>query len=150
MAKILYDVNPVSPSQEHIEEVGWFLHAMISSIETDEVSFIRGWGPPTASMSPQTYGPGLRRLPYMYAQEAELTTPLEKLAYHVVESTYLALGTVGWSLVSAWGEIIPATGFRFGDATELVEAVGVRMLDPDRLANDDTSELRDHEGQLPL
>jgi hypothetical protein len=118
---------------------------MIASIETNEVSFIRGWGPAADSASPRTYGPGLRRLPYMYAQEAKLTTPLEKLAYHVIKSTYLALGTVGWSLVSAWGEINPATGFRFGDAEELVEHISARMLDPDRLAIDDAPQSVEHE-----
>jgi hypothetical protein len=147
IAKILSDIDPFGPSQEHIEEVGRFLPVMIASIETNEVSFIRGWGPATDNAAPQTYGSGLRRLPYMYAQEAKLTTPLEKLAYRVVESTYLALGTVGWSLVSAWGEINPATGFRFGDAEELVENVSARMLDPDRLAiGDEPQHEETHDG----
>jgi hypothetical protein len=75
----------------------------------------------------------------MYAQEAKLTTPLEKLVYHILGATYAALGTIGWSLVSAWGEINPVVGFRFGDADELVESISARLLDPDRLANDDGS-----------
>lgn len=148
IARILSDVDPFGPSQEHIEEVGRLLPAMIASIDTNEVSFIRGWGPASDNAAPRTYGPGLRRLPYMYAQEGKLTTPLEKLVYHVVESTYLTLGTVGWSLVSAWGEINPATGFRFGDAEELVEHISARMLDPDRLATDNTSQSEEHETPL--
>lgn len=71
----------------------------------------------------------------MYSQKTELTTTLEKVVYYVLRATYAALGTHGWSLVSAWGEINPALGFRVGDADELQEARAVRLLNPDRLGN---------------
>jgi Domain of unknown function (DUF6602) len=138
MAKILSDIDPFHPSQEHTEEAGRFLPMMIASIETNEMSFIRGWGPASDNTAHRTYGPGLRRLPFIYAQEAKLTTPLEKLVYHVLEATYLAIGTIGWSLVSAWGEINPVTGFRFGDAGEIVEQLSARLMDPDKLTRNDS------------
>ena len=82
-----------------------------------------------------TYGPGLRRLPYMYVQKNELTTPLEKVVYHVLESVYLALGTPGLSsIVSAWGDFNPTTGSRSGDAWEIDGERGTQLLDPNRLA----------------
>jgi hypothetical protein len=64
-----------------------------------------------------------------------LTTPLEKVMYHVLRATYEALETPGWSQVSAWADINPQLGFRAGDTDEIVEAKGVRLIDPDRLGN---------------
>lgn len=133
VSKILSEIDPFRPSQENIEGIGRFLPAMVAAIESNELSLTRGWGPPEDNAIQRVYGPGLRRLPYLYAQEAKLTTPLEKLVYRVMEWTYLALGTTGWSLVSAWGDLNPALGIRFGDAEEIVEGVSAPLLDPDRL-----------------
>lgn len=132
-SEILSNFDPFKPSQKDIEGIGRFLPAMVTAFESNELSLVRGWGPPEHNVTPRTYGSGLRRLPYMYAQDAKLTTPLEKLVYRVMEATYLALGTTGWSLVSAWGELNPALGFRFGDAEEILEGTSAPLLNPDRL-----------------
>jgi hypothetical protein len=126
--------NPINPSEDHVRTVDSIFPAMIAAIESNEVSLLRGWGPPQDRAASKTYGPGLRRLPYMYAQDSKLTTPLEKIVYQILSSTYSALGTVGWSLVAAWGEMDPVFGFRFGDADETLLDQCARLLDPDRLA----------------
>ena len=76
----------------------------------------------------------------MYIQKNDLTIPLEKVVYHVLESVHLALGTPGLSIVSAWGEFNPITGSRFGDAEEIDKEHGVWLLDPDRLASGSNGE----------
>ena len=128
--------DPSNPAQEQIHKVERVIPKLIAAIETDDVSMIQGWGPPNDLRGETTYGPAaLRRLPYMYVQKNKLTTPLEKVVYHVLESVYLALGTPGLSIVSAWGEFNPSTGSRVGDAWEIDEGRGIKLLDPDRLAS---------------
>jgi hypothetical protein len=129
------DFDPVKPGQTQIHRVERVIPKLIAAIETGEASLLQGWGPPEDMLGLTTYGPGLRRLPYMYVQENRLTTPLEKVVYYVLASVYMALGTPGFSLVSAWGEFDPATGLRIGDASEVVENRGIRLLDPTRLAS---------------
>jgi hypothetical protein len=128
--------DPINPAQEKIHRVERVIPKLIAAIETREASLLQGWGPPEDMLGAGNYGPGLHRLPYMYVQENRLTTPLEKVVYYVLASVYMALGTTGFSLVSAWGEFNPATGFRVGDASEVLEDRGIRLLDPDNLARD--------------
>lgn len=135
MITAFQNFNPICPVQEQIYRVERVIPKLIAAIENDDSSVIRGWGPPEDRLGSNTYGPGLRRLPYMYVQKNDLTTPLEKIVYYVLESVYLALGTPGSSIVSAWGEFNPITGSRLGDAEEIDEGHGVRLLDPDRLAS---------------
>ena len=127
--------DPSNPAQEQIHKVERVIPKLIAAIESDNDSMIRGWGPPKDKSGSGIYGPGLRRLPYMYVQKNELTTPLEKVVYHVLESVYLALGTPGLSIVSAWGEFNPSRGVRIGDAEEIDEGRSIKLLDPDRLAS---------------
>lgn len=134
MIAAFQNFDPIQPSRTQIYQVERVLPTLVAAIETDNTSFLQGWGPPEHKISPRTHGPGLRRLPYMYPQENKLTSPLEKLVYYVLTSAYATLGTLGCSLVAAWGEFQPATGWRVGDASELIEQRGVRLLDPDRLA----------------
>ena len=134
MLAAFQDFDPIHPSLTRIYQVERILPTLVAAIETTNTSFLQGWGPPEDAIGPHTYGPGLRRLPYMYPQKNELTSPLEKLVYYVLTSAYATLGTLGWSLVAAWGEFQPATGMRVGDASEIIEGRGVRLLDPDRLA----------------
>ena len=124
-----------NPAQEQIYQVERIIPKLIAEIESDNDSMTRGWGPPEDEPSSRIYGPGLRRLPYMYVQKNDLTTPLEKVVYHVLESVYLALGTSGISIVSAWGEFNPSRGVRIGDSEEIDEGRGIKLLDPDRLAS---------------
>lgn len=128
------EFDPIRPEPVQIHKVERVIPKLIAAIESSEVSLLQGWGPPEDLFGNKLYGPGLRRLPYLYAQENKLTTPLEKVVYYVLASVYAALGTAGWSLVSAWGEFNPTTGFRLGDASEVLEAQGIRLLDPERLA----------------
>ena len=127
--------DPFNPAQEQIQKVERIIPKLIAVIEGDDVSMILDWGPPEDTHGTNTYGPGLRRLPYMYVQENKLTTPLEKVVYHVLVSVYLTLGTPGLSIISAWGEYNPSTGVRIGDAEEIDEGQGIKLLDPDRLAS---------------
>jgi hypothetical protein len=133
MQEVFTEFEPIRPSEEHIQTVDRILPTMVVAIESDELSLLRGWGPPEDMTGAKCYGPGLRRLPYMYAQSSNLTTPLEKLVFQVLRSTYATLGTMGLSLISAWGEYHPVEGFRIGDADELRQDIGVRLLDPDAL-----------------
>ncbi|HWX26464.1 MAG TPA: DUF6602 domain-containing protein [Steroidobacteraceae bacterium] len=135
MRSVFTDFDPVRPADSHVRKVDSIFPAMIAAIESNEMSLLRGWGPPQDRTASQVYGPGLRRLPYVYAQDSKLTTPLEKIVYQVLTSTYAALGTTGWSLVAAWGEMDPVLGFRFGDADEVLLDQSARLLDPDRLAD---------------
>lgn len=135
MIAVFQDFEPIQPSRARTYQVERVLPTLVAVIDDKaNTSFLQGWGPPGDVIGTQTYGPGLRRLPYMYPQENKLTSPLEKLVYCVLTSVYLTLGTLGWSLVAAWGEFQPATGVRVGDASEIIEQRGVPLLDPDRLA----------------
>ncbi len=135
MIDAFQNFDPIYPAQKQMHQVKRVIPKLIAAIETDDASMIQGWGPPNDLRGETTYGPaGLRRLPYMYVQENKLTTPLEKVVYQVLGSVYLALGTPGFSLLSAWGDFNPATGSRDGDAEEIDEDRGVQLLDPNRLA----------------
>src|SRR5690606_9318550 len=127
--------DPVSPSEECIADARRQLPMLVAAIEANEMSLAQGWGPPEGRLGTQTYGSGLRRLPFMYAQDSKLTSSLEKLIYQILRSVYLALGTTGWSLVAAWGEMNPRYGFRIGDSDELIESTGVPLVNPENLAN---------------
>ena len=136
MIVAIRDFDPVRPAQEKIHRVERVIPKLIAAIETRESRVLQGWGPPEDMLGRNIYGPGLRRLPYMYAQANTLTSSLEIMVYYVLASVCMALGTPGLSLISAWGEFNPATGFRVGDASEVLEDHGVRLLDPDNLAQD--------------
>ena len=140
MIAAFQNFDPFYPAQTQIHQVERVIPKLIAAIETDDASMIQGWGPPNDRHGETTYGPGLRRLPYMYAQKNELTTPLEKVVYQVLKSVYLTLGTPGLSIVSAWGEFNPTTGSRSGDAWEIDEERGIRLLNPNRLALGSDSE----------
>jgi hypothetical protein len=71
--------DPVHPSSEHVTAVDRVFPSVVAAIESKEISFYRGWGPPEDQTGSKSYGPGLRRLPYMYSQRSELTTTLEKV-----------------------------------------------------------------------
>lgn len=132
LREALVAFDPVRPTEAHLNLATRILPSLVAVIAESEVSFIRGWGPPSDRLATETFGPSLRRLPYLYAQRCKLTSPLEKLVYHVLSATYTALGTVGWSLVSAWGEIDPMLGYRFTDTDEIDESRSARLVDPAR------------------
>ena len=148
MLEAFTQFNPINPAREHTDRVERVLPSLMVGLEGN-ISIAHGWGPPEHQVGSHVYGPGLRRLPYMYPQQNELTTSLEKLVFHVLQAVYAALGTPGWSLVSAWGEFNPATGIRIGDAAEQILNRGVALLDPDRLATEATEHVceaeRDHD-----
>lgn len=137
MITALQDFDPIHPTQAQVYQVERVIPKLIAAIETIDASLFQGWGPPDdpgGIAGVQTYGPGLRRLPYMYVQENKLTTSLEKVVYYLLTSTYATLGTSGWSLVAAWGEFNPSTGVRVGNASEVIEKRGIQLLDPSNLA----------------
>ncbi|HEY5871095.1 MAG TPA: DUF6602 domain-containing protein [Candidatus Tectomicrobia bacterium] len=142
MITALQGIDPIhrERTQAQVYQVERIIPKLIAAIETRDASLFQGWGPPDdpddicGRVGAQTYGPGLRCLPYMYVQENKLTTPLEKVVYYLLTSTYATLGTSGWSLVAAWGEFTPETGVRVGDASEVIEERGIQLLEPDNLA----------------
>lgn len=134
--------DPLNPAREHTDRVERVLPSLIVGLEGN-ASLGHGWGPPQDAGGHHVYGPGLRRLPYMYPQHNDLTTSVEKLAFHLLQSVYLSLGTPGWSLVSAWGEFNPVTGIRVGDASEQIWARGVPLLDPNNLATGSATPMED-------
>lgn len=136
LIKIFKEFNPVDPCPQHTHEFHRIFPKLVVAVDENPLSMSSGFGPPEDSLGNQIFGPAhLRRLPYMYPQGIHLTSPLEKLVYQVLSEAYASIGTLGWSLVSAWGEMHPIWGFRAGDAGETLEAQGVALLDPNHLAS---------------
>jgi hypothetical protein len=117
-----------------MDALGRTLPILIGSIESEQVSYVQGLGPPDDLLGQRTYGPNLRRLPYVYPQRSNITSSFEKLVYYVLSSVYQSLGTRGHSVLSAWGDFHPVYGIRLGDALEMIEDQGVQLLDPNLLA----------------
>jgi hypothetical protein len=70
----------------------------------------------------------------MYRHETKITTAFEKLIFRLLEVVFDTLESPGLSLLSAWGDLNPATGFRPDDAEETVETEGVPLLNFNNLA----------------
>jgi hypothetical protein len=130
----LQKVNPTSPFDPYWDEVRRVYPRLITTIEPGLANSVQGWGPPAEILAQSSYGPGMRRLPYMYRHDTKLTTAFEKLIFQLLSSVYRTLRTSGISLVSAWGDFNPKTGVRSGDAEEIVEGDAVPLLDPNNLA----------------
>lgn len=128
----LKEVDPINPGQAH----SWIMERayvdFVASIDTEKgVSFHRGWGPPEDITGKQRFGPGFRRLPFYYQQAAEITKPLEKLAYRVLASANRYLKVPVSSMLSAWGDFDPELAMRFGDASETIEENHSAMIAPE-------------------
>jgi hypothetical protein len=128
-------IDPRNPSHRDQFLISRILPRMIGTVRLCGPSFSIGYGPPDDLFGNQRFGPGLRRLPYIYQQANEVTRSFEKITFEVLQSVYRILGTLGWSHTSAWIDIDPDRGVRGGlDAWELQENTGLRLLDPDNLA----------------
>lgn len=134
MVEAFSNCNPMRLDDVHAYQVERILPKLVLSVDENDFSLIQGWGPPDDLSGDRTYGQSLKRLPYLYPQGKNLTTPLEKMVYEILTSVYIALNTQGWSLVAAWGDLDPVTGSRVGDASEIISQQGLKLLDPDRLA----------------
>jgi hypothetical protein len=108
-------------------EIDRVFPAGVVTLASSNVSLTRGYGPPR---DPTRVVHGFRWLPYMYAQESNVTTPLEKLVYRLLEAVARHLGKEGGSLLSAWGDFHPVRQVRLGDAWELDGTTGVPLVDP--------------------
>ena len=137
LVRALQHIDPINPNdKEHAWTVERMLVEFIGLIGGEKLaSFHRGWGPPSEQFGAETYGGDLklRRIPYMYPQGTKITTPLEKLAFWILVTTYRHLGTGAFSLVSAWADITPSKGWRSGDPFEWDTSAGVALIDPDTL-----------------
>ncbi|MDD2467254.1 MAG: hypothetical protein PHI97_24975 [Desulfobulbus sp.] len=129
----LQRINPFDVDLEIWDDLRRIYPCLITTIENGGANFFQGWGPPDDIYGQGVYGPGLRRLPYMYRQSTNITTGLEKFMYYLLESIYRVLESPGLSLLSAWGDLNPATGTRGGDPFETLESEGVPLLDCDKL-----------------
>ena len=69
--------------------------------------------------------------PWVYPQRANLTRPLEKLAYRVLAVAMREHWIGGYSTVSAWGDFDPVKHVRVGDVDELDEDEGVEVVPAD-------------------
>jgi hypothetical protein len=124
----LREIDPAEPSEEH----KWLLERIYPRLfvtidDPSPSSIIRGWGPPNRTVE-EALAEELRREPYVYPQSAHITTPIEKLAYHVLSEVFLTLDTPGGAVLSAWGDFHPQYHFRIGDAGELQEESGLSIL----------------------
>ncbi len=125
---ILASMDPVNPDQADTWHFERLLPRMFVHLGDPGVSFVRGWGPPGLTAVEAAAQP-LRRRPYVYPQTSSFTSPLEKLAYHILSESMRELGSKGWSIVSAWGDFHPQYHFKVGDAGELIEVEGVEVID---------------------
>jgi hypothetical protein len=130
----LQRVDPLKLDYENWEEVRRVYPRLITTIEEGPANYTQGWGPPEDTYGQGVYGPNLRRLPFMYRHDTKITTAFEKLIFRLLEVVFYALESTGLSLLSAWGDLNPATGFRSGDVEETVETEGVPLLNPENLA----------------
>jgi hypothetical protein len=126
LVKALRDLNPIDPDREHRHVVERMMPKLICAIDPPGDGFIMAYGPPDEEI--RTYGPGLRRLPFVYPQGKKLTSSFEKLIYYVLSATYLTLETPELSTTSAWADINPRTGMRVGDVSEAEESLGESVL----------------------
>jgi hypothetical protein len=92
-----------------------------------QLSYFRGYGPPGRTVD-EARCDAIPRLPFLYPQRSELTSPLEKLGFYVLRNTMSVMGVTGWSVVSAWADADPVTHVRAGDIEELTEDLGVNVL----------------------
>lgn len=127
-------IDPMNPLPRDQYLISRILPRMIGTVQLTGPSFSIDYGPPGDPFGSQRFGPGLRRLPYIYQQANNLTRSFEKITFEVLQSVYLILGTLGWSHTSAWIDIDPDRGVRGGDAWEVQENTGLPLLDPDSLA----------------
>jgi len=134
LTKVYSEIDPVNPSDTHTFLISRIFPIMIGTIELGGSSFFVGHGPPNDIHAQKRFGPGLRRLPYLYKQQNNITTSFEKLCFEVLTSVYRIIGTTDWPTTSAWININPVTGVSPGDAWEIEEQSGVPLIDPDCLA----------------
>src|SRR6266511_4167359 len=128
LRETLEKIDPIKPAQDHIWYVERIYPRLFVHLEGElPVSYARGWGPPDLTAE-EALKQRYHRRPYVYQQRGNITTPLEKLAYHVLTEVFHALGTKGSSIASAWGDFHPQYHFRVGDAAELCEDSGTAIL----------------------
>lgn len=133
---VLQKVNPLNPEKDHVIQIRKVFPVQIAAIESNKISFLLGWGPPDDLFGAGSFGPHkLKRIPYIYPQQNKVTSPFEKFIHHILFHVYWALGTPGWSIISAWGDFNPVRHIRAGDADESIEKEGLPVLDPDKLAS---------------
>jgi hypothetical protein len=129
----LQRIDPFHPQQDEKDKLDRLFPKCIAAIEDENISFYRGWGPPEDIFAQKTFGPDLRRLPYFYKQDTKFTQPFEKFVSYLLEDAYRFLGTKGFSTMLAWRDLNPLTGSRIGDVDEVIESVGQRLIDPEKL-----------------
>lgn len=123
----LRDKDPFQFDDPPHTEIERVFPAAVVTLASEEISFARGYGAPPAPVAH-----GFKRLPYMYAQESQITSPLEKMVYRVLAAVAAYTGTEGGSLLSAWGDYHPVFHLRLGDAWEIIESSGTSLVDPSR------------------
>jgi hypothetical protein len=129
LTKAMIACDPCSSHDPNWEEARRALPRLIATIEPGEANYVQGWGPPDDLLGQSTFGPGLRRIPWMYRCENKNTTSLEKLAYLLLRTVHSTLAYPAISTLASWGDLEPTTGMRIGDAAEMVEADGTALVD---------------------
>jgi hypothetical protein len=132
--ELLEAVDPREPDKETTDFFDRLIPQLFVHLQADAITLGRGWGPPGVTVEAAAKREW-KREPYLYMQQSQLTTSLEKLVYHVFAASLKAFGRFGGSLLSAWGDFDPLLHMRFGDAGELVEETGLPLVGPSDLAS---------------
>jgi len=128
-------MDPLKPADKTIKVMSTYIPNMIFSLDNSDdnsdASFISGFGPPEENMlQDNNYGPEkLKRIPYLYKQNNNITTQLDKFVAELLQVVYEYLGTPGWSTPAAWADIHPVTGFRSGDSYEIDKTKSWPLID---------------------
>ena len=127
-------VNPLNNTDPNWDTIRRAYPRLITTISKGRANYVQGWGPPEDIHAEHVYGPGLKRLPWMYRHDNSITSPLEKFVFLLLLATAKYLESPTMSITSAWGDLNPLTGCRVGDVEEMINEEGVPLLDHNSLA----------------
>jgi len=133
LVEALKKIDPFKGDDPNYIETRRAYPRLITTIEAGKANYVQGWGPPDDIYARNTYGPGMKRLPWMYRHDTKITTALEKFVFLLLSSVAIWLETPAISIISAWGDINPLTGIRIGDVEEIINDEGVPLLDVSRI-----------------
>ena len=100
------DINIYNPSDKP-ESI---FPVTITSIESKDKSFIFGWGPPNDKLGTGIYKEDMKRIPFYYRQNNNITSQFEKLIFLILSSVYNYFGTKAVTILSGWADLNPIIG----------------------------------------
>lgn len=130
----LKDIDPTKWDTVAESAMKTIFVSMITSLESKEKSFIRGYGPPDDLLGTGVYKHGIRRVPFLYHHKDDITGQFEKFIYHVLSSVYEYLGNYAFSVLAGWSDLHPVYGARIGDSSEIDQERGKELMHYDNKA----------------